>query len=154
MILRTGRYKILVDDDFVAPPGSFVVVQVGGYAELRTYVGHAAGNGCVGKLLHRHIMNAPKGMFVDHINRNKLDNRRSNLRLVTPSESPKNRMGRGYTFCKRRSAWVVQAQCDGRSHYGGQFRTESEAQSAARAFQRKIFGSRRCHRPSVKAPTP
>jgi transposase len=42
-------------------------------------------------LLHRHIMNAPKDMDVDHINGNTLDNRKNNLRLCTESENAFNR---------------------------------------------------------------
>jgi hypothetical protein len=40
--------------------------------------------------LHRHIMKAPKGMMVDHKNGHILDNRRSNLRLVTNRENIMN----------------------------------------------------------------
>lgn len=40
--------------------------------------------------LHRYIMKPPKDLFVDHINRVPLDNRRENLRLVTPRESTYN----------------------------------------------------------------
>ena len=36
------------------------------------------------------IGKAPKGFVIDHINRNKLDNRRQNLRFVTPSENTLN----------------------------------------------------------------
>lgn len=45
--------------------------------------------------LHDYVMaleheEKPEGCYVDHINQDKLDNRRCNLRFVTPSESSKN----------------------------------------------------------------
>jgi len=62
-----------------------------------TYYGYAATNSCnFGKkpgitLMHRLILGAKKGEICDHINRNRLDNRRKNLRICTYSEQLQNR---------------------------------------------------------------
>ncbi|MFJ4617397.1 HNH endonuclease [Streptomyces sp. NPDC088812] len=58
-----------------------------GYAQMWT--------GVTMVLLHRWLMDVPGGtgysLIVDHINRDRLDCRRANLRLVTPSQSNLNR---------------------------------------------------------------
>ena len=47
------------------------------------------------KFMHRLIMGDPKGLVIDHLNFNRLDNRKSNLRICTAAENnlrmrPKN----------------------------------------------------------------
>ena len=41
--------------------------------------------------LHREILKPPAGLVVDHVNRDKLDNRRINLRVLTVAENAMNR---------------------------------------------------------------
>jgi hypothetical protein len=67
--------------------------------------------------LHRYLINnTDKDKQIDHINRNRLDNRRVNLRLVTPKQNAWNRsMNKnntsGYTgvhFDNTKKKWVAQ----------------------------------------------
>ena len=82
------------------------------------------------------------GLFVDHINRDRLDNRRANLRIVTPAESCQNKSShahssrfRGVSLIRRSSRWRAEAQVDGRRYGIGVFATELEAAEAARAWR-------------------
>jgi hypothetical protein len=52
--------------------------------------------------MHREIINTPVGMFTDHKNLDKLDNRKINLRVCTNIQNQKNSLGKksntsGYT---------------------------------------------------------
>jgi hypothetical protein len=55
--------------------------------------------------LHRHIMGATKGRTVDHINRDKLDNRRINLRFVSLAENVWNAASRRDNTSGARGVW-------------------------------------------------
>lgn len=88
--LDSGVYvTVLVDvDDYIALDGRRVSIGSHGYAQIWARPGL--------RLLHKWIMGVPTGtryrVIVDHKNRNKLDCRRSNLRLVTPTQSNLNRV--------------------------------------------------------------
>ena len=58
--------------------------------------------------MHRQILKVPDDMFVDHINRNSLDNRKANLRPATPSQNVRNRAkntNRTYTSKYKGVTW-------------------------------------------------
>lgn len=63
-------------------------VNAGGYASRNA---HGDDGRQHTELFHRTIVGAPRDAYVDHINWDKLDNRRCNLRLVTKSQNGQNR---------------------------------------------------------------
>lgn len=99
--------------------------------------------------LHRIIMDAKPGEYVDHRNRNPLDNRRSNLRFCTPSQNQQNHKRRskantsGYKgVCTSRAGkpWRAQITIEGRSRSLGQYNTKEEAARAYDAAAIAHFG--------------
>lgn len=73
----------------------------------------------------------PGDLEVDHINGIKDDNRRENLRLVTPSENQHNqRRAKGYYFYKQLNKWRAKIKLNGKEHHLGFHETEEEARAA------------------------
>ncbi len=86
--------------------------------------------------MHRQILGAEKGQQVDHINRNRLDNRRSNLRMCTPSENAKNAGKRrdgltsnykGVFFIARNGKYSAAIQVDRKRVSLGYYAVEEDA---------------------------
>lgn len=90
-----------------------------------------------GKTVYMHafiIGKAPKGMNIDHINRNKLDNRRSNLRYLRYSDNHLNvdRVNRmsgyvGVSWNERDKRWRARIKHQGKCVYDKGFKTALEA---------------------------
>ena len=94
------------------------------------------------------IMNPPKNMAVDHINGNGLDNRRSNLRICTPSQNSLNRKPhrnsssryRGVSFNKKSGKYVAQIIFNRKNRYLGIYENEIDAAIAYENAARELHG--------------
>lgn len=99
---------------------------------------------CKGRSLHRILMNAPRGMCVDHINGNGLDNRRSNLRLCTKRQNnlnsrlrSDNSSGfRGVSFYPRDKTWRARVFSGNKVVYQESFKSKEEC---AIAYDRAVL---------------
>jgi HNH endonuclease len=79
--------------------------------------------------LHRLLLDAPRGLEVDHINGNGLDNRRCNLRLVSRSRNQLNRKDvRG--IWQQRTKWRAAVSVDGVRYHAGCFASAAAARRA------------------------
>jgi hypothetical protein len=67
---------------------------------------------------------------VDHINRDRLDNRVENLRLATYQQQSFNTGAKGYTFIKRANKWQAAICHNNNKMYIGRYNTEAEASQA------------------------
>lgn len=95
--------------------------------------------------MHRFVLGLKQGdapgLFVDHINGDRLDNRRENLRLVTPSGNSQNRIAptagvsRFRGVSRNETSFLARGQVDRRAVHIGSFPTELEAAIAAQTWR-------------------
>lgn len=98
--------------------------------------------------MHRLIMGAQLGQEVDHINRNGLDNRRSNLRFCTSSQNKMNQKvrcdnksgHRGITLDNQTGKWRARIKLNGREISLGRHTNIEEAVKARAAATLTYFG--------------
>lgn len=90
----------------------------------------------------------PEGYEVDHVDGNKLNNKRENLRLATPSQNNINRPGgagtsscyKGVYWYKAYGKWHVQIRQGGYRYFVGYFDDEEDAARAYDAKAKELFG--------------
>ena len=156
MRVNTNRY--VINDDFVeiiTRKNEVIFIDKDDFEKCKKISwnidskGYAnGGNKNVGKVrLHRYIMNPPKNMQVDHINRNKLDNRKSNLRIVTNQENhfnrplnKNNKSGiKGVYYNKVSNKWCCQITLNGKCVHSELFDIKEEAIAKRKLLENKFF---------------
>ncbi len=98
--------------------------------------------------MHKAILGPRIGLEIDHINKNKLDNRRANLRFATRSENMMNRgkqvnnksMFKGVYIRRDGKKWCAEIQSDGHQIYLGSFVDKVEAAKVYDYYARHLHG--------------
>lgn len=103
--------------------------------------------------MHREVMHAPRGLEVDHINRDRLDNRRSNLRLATHAENSRNTRSKrgvgevpGVGFHKASGTWRAYIRVNGKQIEKSGFADKAAAVEYRIALAEQHFGEFSPHR--------
>lgn len=86
--------------------------------------------------LSRFLLDYDGPLYVDHINRNTLDNRKKNLRIVTPAENAQNRTGGIRKAPSGR--WTAKIKFYGKTYHIGTFNTKKEASKARKEYKQKL----------------
>jgi hypothetical protein len=138
--LSQGKVAI-VDDDMFDYLNQWKWSYSGhGYAERRTWPEKKK------IYMHRLIAQTPNGMDTDHINHDKLDNRKENLRICTASEnmgnsSIKDGRFKGVSFHKSLNKWEAYITKNYDHKHLGLFQSPEEAAHAYDAAAKKFFGN-------------
>jgi hypothetical protein len=139
--------------------GKFAIVDDSDYAYLSQFIWREHGTGyavrtiyrngkCTISRMHREIIDAIKGRETDHINGNRLDNRKKNLRECTTSQNQANRGAQrnntsGYKGVRKSTLgkkYEARIQVNRKLLYIGCFETPEIAAMAYDEAARKYFG--------------
>jgi len=154
--LKHGKFTVLIDDyDLkLLENKKLYIHRIGKY--LYTRVSSKNGDKIS---LHRLIMDNPVGKVIDHINRNTLDNRRSNLRVCSIQENLRNQkrgnnktgctgvsihhVAKGNTQkCKKHTIYEASIKLDYKKIYLGIFHTLEGAVRARKEAELKYWGQK------------
>lgn len=142
--LTRGAFAIVDDEDFARLNRLKWYCSASCYAVRTVHVG--------GKskpvFMHKVIRPVPEGFEVDHINGNRLDNRRENLRRVSHQQNQRNKRQskarrssrfKGVFKSRRLGKWCAQIEVNERSIHVGVFTDERDAALAYDAAARYYF---------------
>lgn len=136
-IIRLSREKqaFVDDDDFEKLRGYSWFFGTSGYAVRNVRI---EGKGKTQIYMHRVVLGTPNGKKTDHVNGNKLDNRKVNLRVCSVAENHWNKGAhkdsksgvKGVFFHKRTGRWEAQIMALGKRYHLGYFFKKEKAATA------------------------
>lgn len=135
-IQLTRGKTVLVDDEDFDYLSQFKWVYNGNYATMNVQIGYKKQKVV---RMHRMLMNAPDNMQVDHIDNNKLNNQKNNLRVCTSAENRRNtprhknnKSGyKGVCLNRHKTGWVSTIVYKGKKYkLGNNFKSPEEAAKA------------------------
>ena len=100
-------------------------------------------------IMHRLIMNCPEDKYIDHINHDRRDNRKENLRICTKYENSLNMKKqnrvlsskyKGVCFDKKSNKWRATITYQGKQKYLGTFKNEEDAALKYNEYAKQFFG--------------
>lgn len=141
ILLTKGKFAIIDDEDFEH------INQWCWYYSNWGYAVRFEGRKSI--FMHRIIAKTPKGMDTDHIDKNRLNNSKSNLRICSKRENQGNRWKpkikttskyKGVSFCKQDGIFVAYGSENGKTKRLGGFEKEKDAAIAYNNWASKHFG--------------
>ena len=136
--------EVLIDDDILEEVSkrTWHMLDTGYAATNRSHKWTDPGPKKHGKLRMHHMVIGfpPEGAEVEHLNGNKLDNRRENLAFVDhwTNCARYNNKTKGYYFCRTRQKFMVCLMVHGHKVNGGRFDLEADAAQAAKDLRFKM----------------
>ncbi len=146
--LTNGQFT-LVDDDMYEylKQWNWGVDKNTGYVRIVKWIKGGKGKQ-ITIYMHRLILGVSGGKVADHVNRDKLDNRRVNLRICTQRQNCMNQAGskngssefKGVGFFKRDKNWHAQIMVNRKQIHIGYFGSEIDAAKAYNDKAKEYFG--------------
>ncbi len=148
ILLGNGKFTMIDEDDYKNLSQWKWSCSYNGYAWRRVSLGYVNGKRKRAIIfMHRFIMNTPSDMITDHINGDKLDNRKSNLRICTYTQNSRNSISKrgsskykGVYLDKSENRWVAQIVVNKKTKFLGRYNTQEEAASIYNNEAKKQFG--------------
>jgi len=158
-MMSKNKFELLEDGltiKGICPTGEEFYFDADDFDKIKSFTWYISGKDklktCIntyGKPLYKFVLSAPSGYEIDHVDRNRLNNRKSNLRICTHQQNQFNQDLQsnnssgviGVRFYKARNKYVARIKFCGRDIHLGYYENIKNAMQARNEAARLLFGS-------------